>query len=199
MNNDAELVREAIGDSIHLKQRLFDNEAIQTSIVQAADVMIRTLKKKGRILFCGNGGSAADAQHLSAELSGKFMVERDPLDAEALHVNTSFLTAVANDYGYTEVYARLVRAKGRSGDVLIGISTSGDSPNVIQAFESAHDIGMINVGMTGEGGGALSALSDVLIAVPSKSTPRIQECHLLIGHILCELVEKACGRKNPTE
>ena len=195
MADDAGIIKETIRDSINNMQKLIENETIMHSVSVAADAMIRALTNEGRILFCGNGGSAAQAQHFSAELSGKFMVERDPFDAEALHVNTSFLTAVANDYGYSGVYARLVRAKGRPGDVLVGITTSGNSPNIVHAFKSAHEIKMYNIGMTGEGGGDLAALSDILIAVPSKSTPRIQECHLLLGHILCERVEEACSRK----
>jgi D-sedoheptulose 7-phosphate isomerase len=143
------------------------------------------------VLFCGNGGSAADAQHLAAELSGRFYTDRDPLFAEALHVNTSYMTAVANDYSYDVVYERLVKAKGRKGDVLIGISTSGNSVNIIKALEYANSIGMITIGMTGETGGKMKDHCKYLINVPSKDTPRIQEVHILLGHIICEIVENS--------
>ena len=141
------------------------------------------------MLLCGNGGSAADAQHLAAEFSGRFYYDRQPLPAEALHVNTSFLTAVANDYSFEDVYARMVRATGKPGDILIGLSTSGNSPNVVRAFEEARAIGMTTIGFTGETGGKLSPLCDFLINVPSQDTPRIQEAHITIGHIICEIVE----------
>jgi D-sedoheptulose 7-phosphate isomerase len=199
MEHNTETARDRIRDSIGLTQRLFDDEEISGLIVRAAEAMSQSLKQGGRLLFCGNGGSAADAQHFAAELSGKFLIDREPLDAEALHVNSSFLTAVANDYGYAEIYSRMVYAKGRSGDVLIGISTSGNSANIVHAFESAHRIGMRTIGLTGEGGGRMAGLSDVLIAVPSRSAPRIQESHLLIGHILCELVEAACCERSEIE
>jgi len=143
-----------------------------------------------KILICGNGGSAADAQHIAAELSGRFYFDREPLYAEALHVNSSYLTAVANDYSYDEVYARLVKAKGRKGDILIGLSTSGNSKNVIKAFEIANKIGMVTIGMTGKSGGKMKEFSNYLINVPSNNTARIQESHIMIGHIICEIVEK---------
>jgi len=142
------------------------------------------------VLLCGNGGSAADAQHLAAELSGKFYLDRPPLFAEALHTNVSYITAVSNDYSFEEVYARLVRGEGQAGDVLIGISTSGNSKNVIKAIEKANEISMITVGMTGASGGEMKNLCRYLINVPSTDTPRIQESHILIGHIICEIVEK---------
>jgi len=146
---------------------------------------IRLLK----VLFCGNGGSAADAQHLAAELSGRFYFDRPPLDAEALHVNTSYLTAVANDYSYDEVFARLVKAKGKQGDVLIALSTSGNSPNVIKSLIAANERDIITIGLTGESGGKMKSYCRHLINVPSADTPRIQEMHMLLGHIICELVE----------
>jgi D-sedoheptulose 7-phosphate isomerase len=143
-----------------------------------------------KIMFCGNGGSAADAQHLAAELSGRFYRDRKPLAAEALTVNTSYLTAVANDYSFEEIYARLVEGSGNEGDVLIGLSTSGNSENVIRAFQAAHRKGIITVGLTGETGGNLAGISDFIIKVPSIDTPRIQEAHILIGHIICEFIER---------
>jgi len=141
------------------------------------------------VLWCGNGGSAADSQHLAAELSGRFYYDRPPLNSEALHVNTSYITAVANDYSYDVIYSRLVKAMGKPGDVLIGLSTSGNSGNVIKALEEANAMGMVTVGMTGETGGKMKALCKYLINIPSKDTPRIQECHMLLGHTICELVE----------
>ncbi len=143
-----------------------------------AKEIINAYKRGRKVLLCGNGGSAADAQHIAAELSGKFYIDRDPLFAEALHVNTSYLTAVANDYSYDEVFSRLVKAKGKKGDVLVAISTSGRSRNVIKAIEAANEIGMITVGLTGKSGGRMN------------DVPRIQEAHIMIGHIICEIVER---------
>ncbi len=161
-----------------------------TALQDVADEIVKCYAHDGKVLFCGNGGSAADAQHIAAELSGRFYFDRDPLDAEALHVNTSYLTAVANDYSYDQIYSRLIKARGRKGDVLVGISTSGNSGNVIKAFELAREIGMITVGMTGESGGKMKALSTYLLNAPSSDTPRIQESHIMMGHIICELVEE---------
>lgn len=183
-----------IGDnlkkSIALKQQLFEDKQLLETITKLADQIVATYKNDGKVLFCGNGGSAADAQHLSAELSGRYYYDRPPLFAEALHVNTSYLTAVANDYSYEAIYARLVKAMGRSGDVLIALSTSGNSKNAINALIQAKEIGMLTVGFTGGGGGNMKDHCDVLIDVPSKDTPRIQECHMLIGHSICEIVEQ---------
>ncbi len=159
------------------------------SIGDVVEICVESLNNGGKILFCGNGGSAADAQHLAAELSGRFYFDREPLFAEALHVNTSYLTAVANDYSYDEIYSRLVKAMGQKGDVLIGLSTSGNSENVVRAFKTAKEIGMATVGLTGETGGKMKDISDFLLNVPSADTPRIQESHILIGHIICELIE----------
>ena len=151
--------------------------------------IVSSYKNDGKVLWCGNGGSAADSQHLAAELSGRFYYDRPPLNSEALHVNTSYITAVANDYSYDVIYSRLVKAMGRKGDVLIGLSTSGNSANVIKAFDEANALGMITVGMTGETGGKMKEHCKYLINIPSKDTPRIQECHMLLGHTICELVE----------
>jgi len=179
-----------IKESIRVKEQLLQDPGLMDRINQTIDVCTSALTRDGRIWFCGNGGSAADAQHLAAELSGRFYLDREPLFAEALHVNTSYLTAVANDYSFEEVYARLVRAKGRPGDVLFGLSTSGNSPNILRAFEEAQKRSIVTIGMTGESGGKLKALSTNLINVPSEDTPRIQESHILIGHIICELIEQ---------
>jgi len=176
--------------SIAVKQRLLGDPVLLDAIGRAVDLTAGCLLAGQRVWFCGNGGSAADAQHLAAELSGRFYRDRPSLAAEALHCNTSYLTAVANDYGYDEVYVRLVEGYCRSGDLLVGLSTSGDSRNVVNAFASARGRGIATVGLTGAGGGAMRGLSDVLINIPSTDTPRVQECHILVGHILCALVER---------
>ena len=154
------------------------------------NLVIKTLKKGNKIILFGNGGSASDAQHIAAELSGRFYKDRKPLYAEALHVNTSYITAVANDYGYEETYARMVQAAGREGDILFGISTSGNSPNVVRALQKANEIGMISIGFTGKNGGKMNDICNKIIKVPSDDTPRIQEAHILIGHIICQLIEE---------
>lgn len=182
-------IKEAIQQSIEVKKQLLNDNQILETIEKVTNLCVASFKNGGKVLFCGNGGSAADAQHLAAELSGRFYFDRPPLDSEALHVNTSYLTAVANDYSFDEIFSRMVKAKGKAGDVLIGLSTSGNSPNVLKAFETAKELGMITVGLTGESGGKLVEVSDYLIKVPSKDTPRIQESHILIGHIICELIE----------
>ncbi|MBF0343579.1 MAG: D-sedoheptulose 7-phosphate isomerase [Nitrospirae bacterium] len=188
MNNQ---IVEAISESIAVKERLLNDAGLLNTILEVAEVIERAFKQDKKVLFCGNGGSAADAQHIAAELSGRFYFDREPLFAEALHVNTSYLTAVANDYSYDEVYSRLVRAKGRVGDVLVGISTSGNSSNIIKAIADATNIGMITVGITGGSGGKMKDICNYLINVPSSVTPRIQEAHILVGHVICELVEQA--------
>ena len=182
-------IQSVIADSIATKQQLLADESLLQKINEVVDLSIACYKNGGKILFCGNGGSAADAQHIAAELSGRFYFDRPPLFAEALHVNTSYLTAVGNDYGYDEVFARMVRAMGKEGDILFGLSTSGNSPNVMKAAKDAKALGMTVVGMTGEKGGKLREVADVLLNMPSNDTPRIQECHLLIGHLLCQIIE----------
>ena len=191
-----EKVISIIKSSVEVKQNLLADEKLLKTIIYITDAWCNSLQNGGRILFCGNGGSAADAQHIAAELSGRFYFDREPLDAEALHVNSSYLTAVANDYSYDEVYSRMVRAKGKKGDVLAGISTSGNSSNVIKAMEQAKKQGMLVVAMTGEKGGKMRECCDYLINVPSNDTPRIQECHIMVGHILCELTEEQLFKKN---
>ena len=188
MNKD--LITQAIKGNIETKRKILEDREILSVVEKVTEDIIAALKADKKVLLCGNGGSAADAQHLAAEFSGRFYFDREPLFAEALHVNSSYLTAVANDYSYDEVYARLVKAKGREGDVLIGISTSGNSINVIKAIEVANNAKMITVGLTGEEGGKMKAICKYLIKVPSTDTPRIQEAHILIGHIICEIVEK---------
>ena len=185
-----EAFRSIIQRSIDAKTALLEDEALLAVLEQVVGDCLQTFRKGGKVLFCGNGGSAADAQHLAAELSGRFYKDRAPLFAEALHVNTSFLTAVANDYSYEEVFARMVRAAGREGDLLFALSTSGNSPNILRAAEAAQRMGLTVVAMTGQSGGRLRFLCDRLLNVPAGDTPRIQECHLLLGHIICQLIEE---------
>lgn len=185
-----ERIPDIIKASIEAKQAMLNDAKLMAGIEAAARACVQTFRRGGKVLLCGNGGSAADAQHIAAELSGRFYRDRPPLYAEALHVNSSYLTAVANDYGYEESFARMLRAAGRPGDVLIAISTSGNSPNVVRAARAARETGMTVIGMTGAGGGTLANLCDHLLAIPSDDTPRIQECHILVGHILCELIEE---------
>jgi D-sedoheptulose 7-phosphate isomerase len=185
-----ETIQRSLKESIKIKQEILNNEGLIETILKVSQVIISTYKNDNKVLLCGNGGSAADAQHIAAELSGRFYFDRKPLFAEALHVNTSYLTAVANDYSFDEVFSRLVEAKGRKGDVLIGISTSGNSKNIVKAIEKAKEIGIIIVGITGSSGGKMKEICDYLINVPSSDTPRIQEAHITIGHIICEIVER---------
>jgi D-sedoheptulose 7-phosphate isomerase len=188
-------IKNIIKNSISVKQQVLENDSIISIIQEVTDKIVACFQGDGKVLFCGNGGSAADAQHLAAEFAGKFYFDREPLNSEALHVNTSYLTAVGNDYSYQEVYARIVKAKGRTGDVLVGISTSGNSGNVVKALAQAKKQGMITIGFTGETGGEMKELCDYLIPIPSTDTPRIQECHILVGHIICELVEETLFEK----
>ena len=182
-------IKEVLQASISVKEAVLADQSILNSIEEAVNLIILAFQNKQKVLFCGNGGSAADAQHLAAEFSGRFYFDRAPLDAEALHVNSSYLTAVANEYSFDEVYARLVAAKGAEGDILVALSTSGNSSNILKAMEKAHSLGMKTIGLTGKTGGKMKELSDILLNVPSTDTPRIQESHITIGHIICELVE----------
>ena len=183
-------INQIISESIEVRRAVMDDQVLLKGIELTAAACIQSLKQDGKILLCGNGGSAADAQHISAELTGRFLRDRRALYAEALHVNTSALTAIANDYGYEHIFERQVEAMGRKGDVLIGLSTSGNSSNVLLAMHKARTQGMVTIGMTGAQGGKLEALSDILLRVPSSDTARIQEVHLLIGHILCGMIEE---------
>ena len=182
-------IRKAISESVSVKEKILNDDSIIKTIENIVNTCVSTYKNDGKVLFCGNGGSAADAQHLAAELSGRFYYDRPPLNSEALHVNTSYLTAVGNDYGYDMVFSRMLKGIGRQGDVLIGLSTSGNSKNVIKAFEQAKESGITTVALTGESGGKMADIADLVIKVPSKDTPRIQEAHILIGHIICQLIE----------
>lgn len=183
-------IKEIIEASIAVKQTLLADDTMQQKIAEAVDAVASAFNKGNKVLFCGNGGSAADAQHLAAEFSGRFYTDRKALPAEALHCNTSYLTAVANDYSYDVIYSRIVDGTGNAGDVIIGLSTSGNSGNIIKAFETAREKKMITIGFTGATGGKMKDLCDFLFNVPSTDTPRIQESHIMIGHIICELVEK---------
>lgn len=176
--------------SISVKQAIISNSELINSIQIVVSKVIDAFKNGNKVLFCGNGGSAADAQHLAAEFSGRFYTDRNPLPSEALHCNTSFITAVGNDYGYEYIYSRMMKGIGKEGDILIGLSTSGNSANIIKAFEVCREIGVTTIGMTGATGGLMKDLSDILINVPSTDTPRIQESHITIGHIICQLVEE---------
>ena len=183
-------IKSIIQASIDVKKSLLADEKLVAQIQTAAEKVAEVFKAGNRVYFCGNGGSAADAQHLAAEFTGRFYHDREPLPAEALHCNTSFLTAVANDYSYDQIYERMIKAQGRKGDVLFGISTSGNSKNIILAQIEAQKRGMTVISFTGATGGKMKDSCDFLFNVPSTDTPRIQESHILIGHIICQLVEE---------
>lgn len=183
-------IQEIVAASIDVKAKVLKDERLLKTIQEVVTLIIQAFKAGNKVLFCGNGGSAADAQHLAAEFSGRFYKDRQPLPSEALHCNTSYLTAVANDYGYDQVYSRVLRGSGKAGDVLIALSTSGNSVNITNALQTANEIGMITVGFTGEGGGKMKSLCQYLVNIPSNDTPRIQESHIMAGHIICQLVEE---------
>lgn len=183
-------IQDIIKASVDTKLAILSDPDIIVSIERAVKFISSALEHDKRVWFCGNGGSAADAQHLAAELSGRFYKDRPALQAEALHCNTSYLTAVANDYGYEEIYARLMDGIGKEDDVLIGLSTSGNSANIIKAFEVAQSKKITTIGFTGVSGGKMLAISDLIIRIPSSDTPRIQESHIMVGHIICQLVEE---------
>ena len=183
-------ITNCIQESIKVKQGILSDENLLKNIEIIVSKSVDAFKEDKKMLLCGNGGSASDAQHIAAELSGRFYKDRKALFAEALHVNSSFVTAVANDYGYDNIYSRMIEAAGRKGDVFIGISTSGNSINIVNAITKAKEIGMITIGLTGDKLGIMDELCDIMIKVPSSDTPRIQESHILIGHIICQLIEE---------
>jgi D-sedoheptulose 7-phosphate isomerase len=185
------IINERLEAHLETVRKMIDDAVLQETIAEVVDEIIACFRNGKKVFFCGNGGSAADAQHLAAEFSGRFYLDRDILPAEALHCNTSYLTAISNDYSFDIVYARLITGVGKEGDILIGLSTSGNSVNIVKAFEVCRKKGIRTIGFTGEDGGKMRDLSDLLIAVPSVDTPRIQEAHITIGHIVCELVEAA--------
>lgn len=190
------IVLNAIQDSVATKNKILCDTELLTQINQVGQALIELFKAGNKLMLCGNGGSAGDAQHIAAELSGRFYFDRPPLDAEALHVNGSYMTAVANDYSYDEVYKRMVEAKGKQGDALIAISTSGNSTNVLRAVLKANELGVTTIAMTGEKGGKIAEACTYSLKVPSNDTPRIQESHILIGHILCEMIENTLFDKS---
>lgn len=185
-----EIISNNISNSIKVKNEILNDESLINQILDVAETIQNSFENNCKLLLCGNGGSAADAQHLAAEFSGRYYMDRDPLHAEALHTDTSFMTAVANDYSYNDVYSRLIRGIGKKGDTLIGLSTSGNSTNIVNALKEAKELGIKTIGFTGKNGGEINQHCDIIIKVPSRDTPRIQEAHLLIGHAICELVEK---------
>jgi len=190
-------IKKIIKASIDTKQSVLQNEGLLKTIEASIDVIVNAFRNGNRVYFCGNGGSAADAQHLAAEFSGRFYTDRKALPAEALHCNTSYLTAVANDYSFDEIYSRLIDGIGEKGDVLVGLSTSGNSPNILKAFNTAKKKEMVTIGFTGKSGGELRTLCNHLINIPSTDTPRIQESHIMVGHIICQLVEEKYFTANP--
>jgi D-sedoheptulose 7-phosphate isomerase len=183
------LIQSRIQESIDVKQTTLNDANLLEKVNEIADLCIAALKSGNKIIFCGNGGSAVDSMHLAAELSGRYYVDRPPLNAESMSADNAFITAVANDYGYEFVFSRLLKAKGKKGDILIGMSTSGNSKNIVNAFTEAKNLGVISIGWTGAKACAMDA-ADVLMKVPSEDTPRIQEVQMLLGHIICELIEK---------
>lgn len=183
------MIIKRIQQSIELKTKILSDGVLIERIWKASELIVNAYRSGNKTLFCGNGGSAADAQHLAAELSGKFYLDRPPIHAEACHVNSSFMTAVSNDYGFETVYSRYIQAVGKKGDVLVAISTSGNSENILKAILQARQVGLSCIVLSGATGGRMAAFADVLINVPSTDTPRIQESHILIGHIICEIVE----------
>lgn len=189
MSNDA-IIR-AIGDSISVKQKILEDEGLINSLHEVAGECIAAFSQGNRVLLAGNGGSAADAQHIAAEFVGRYAFDRPGLPAIAFTTDTSMLTAIANDYGYDQIFCRQLEANGKKADVFIGISTSGNSPNVVAALRRARELDIITVGLTGQDGGVMQSLCDYCIQVPSMSTPRIQESHIMLGHIICGLVEEA--------
>ena len=187
-------MQESIINLINESVRTFTNiskDQHQVVLIEnITNTILNAFKSDNKLLLCGNGGSAADAQHIAAELSGRFEIDRKPLNAEALHVNSSFVTAVANDYGYEEVYSRMVEAIGKNGDILLALSTSGNSKNIIRAIDKANSQGLITIGFSGNDGGAMQNLCKYNLIIPSDNTARIQEAHILVGHIICKLIEQ---------
>jgi len=196
MEDQINRIQRIVSASVDVKQKVLADVSLLARVNEATQLMIETFQESGSVYWCGNGGSAADAQHLAAELSGRFYFDRAPLSSEALHVNTSYLTAVANDYSYNDIYGRYIKGMGKDTDVLVGISTSGNSENVVRAMEEGKKLGMKIVAFTGEGGGKMKDLADVCINVPSIDTPRIQESHIMIGHIICEIIEDTLFERN---
>ena len=184
------IILNSIKSSILLKSLILEDDEIISSLEEITKRCILAFRNNNKVLFCGNGGSAADAQHLASELSGKFNKDRDPLYAEALHVNSSFITATSNDYGFEYTYARMINACGKKGDILFALSTSGKSKNIINAIHEAKEKGMTTVGFTGSKVNDMDSICDLIIKIPNSNVPRIQESHMLLGHIICDLIEQ---------
>ena len=183
-------IQKIISDSLEVHTRLIEGHDLQSSIKKIVSISVEAFKNGNKLLLCGNGGSASDAQHIAAELSGRFYKDRPPLHAEALNVNTSFLTAVANDFGYDQTLARMLEACGKKKDILIAISTSGNSNNIIEVLRKARNLDIVTIGFSGQDGGEMQSLCDIMINAPSNNTARIQEIHILCGHIICQLIEE---------
>ena len=188
MKDSKRLIEHFVAESVRVKSEFFDSNA--TLIAETAERMARALNEGRKVLLFGNGGSAADAQHIAAEFVGRFIPDRIPLPAISLATDTSALTALGNDYGYNMVFSRQVQALGNAGDIAIGISTSGNSPNVLEAFDSARAKSLLTIGFTGQDGGKMNGRTDILFRVPSRMTPRIKETHITLGHVLCELIDR---------
>jgi len=190
-------VETQIKKSYEVKKSILENEKLINDILEVGNLLIEVYKKGNKLLIAGNGGSAADAQHIAGELVSKFYFDRPALPAIALTTDTSIITAIGNDYGYEYIFSRQIEANGVKGDVLLGISTSGNSKNIIEGLKKAKEIGLITIGLTGESGGKMKELCDYIVKVPSDETPRIQEAHILISHIWCSMIEKSIfGDKN---
>ena len=185
-----EKIIDLINESIRNFSNISNDEHMISLIEQISDIIISALDNENKLLLCGNGGSAADAQHIAAELSGRFEMDRKALNAQALHVNSSYLTAVANDYGFEDVYSRMIEASAKSGDVLIALSTSGNSKNVINAIKKANQMEMVTIGFSGNDGGFMKDICKYNLIIPSNNTARIQEAHILVGHVICKLIEQ---------
>lgn len=184
------IVKQQISGSIETKQALLNDEELINTIAEAADIVTKAYQAGNKTLLAGNGGSAADAQHIAGEFVSRFYFDRPGLPSIAMNTDTSIVTAIGNDYGYDKLYARQVQAQGVKGDIFIGISTSGNSANIIEALKEAKNKGIFTIGLTGKSGGKMADLCDICIKVPSPETPRIQESHILIGHIICCIVEE---------
>jgi D-sedoheptulose 7-phosphate isomerase len=182
-------IRKQIEESINVKKLILDDKVILKSIKEVATICSRSLKKGNKIIFAGNGGSAADAQHLAGEMVNRFGFERPGLSAIAITTDTSIITSISNDYGFEKLFSRQIEAIGKKGDILISLSTSGNSANIIEGIKEAKRAGLTTIGLTGKSGGKMSHLCDLCLMIPSDETPRIQEAHILIGHIICSSVE----------
>lgn len=195
MKSSLQVIQKTISESILVKEKLCQSDFL-VKISQIARLISKSLKKGNKLMICGNGGSAADAQHTAAELVNRFKMDRQPLAAIALTTDSSILTSIANDYDYHQIFKKQVEALGKRGDVLLALSTSGKSRNVLEAIEAAKRIGIVTIGLTGKGPNPLSQKSNLCIEVPSSEVARIQESHLLIIHIICDLVEQQCAKKS---